>query len=227
MAWTKEGLRCGTDEIGNTISEIQIVVLPQGQTPAADLNDVTSDNEKSILRMQDFPKPKEMEDINMSWPEFNTRTNTVSLSEAEISAALEKNRPVTVMSEDASEGYVSIPDRKEEKPAAKPAPVKEEPKAEEPTRPYWYTQKFTATGVMQTGPAWPMAPGDTKPSYPATAKIESMTHLQALPRCWTANMTGYTPCTETISILSAIPCILSSRPSPQSTRRSSQSSRSC
>ena len=130
---------------------------------------------------KDFPKPKEMEDINMSWPEFNTRTNTVSLSEAEISAALEKNRPVTVMSEDASEGYVSIPDRKEEKPAAKPAPVKEEPKAEEPTRPYWYTQKFTATGVMQTGPAWPMAPGDTKPSYPATAKIESMTLSEPMP----------------------------------------------
>ena len=58
MAWTKEGMRCGTDEIGNTISAIQIVVLPQGQTPAADLNGVTSDNEKSILRMQDFPKPK-------------------------------------------------------------------------------------------------------------------------------------------------------------------------
>lgn len=130
---------------------------------------------------KDFPKPKEMEDINMSWPEFNTRTNTVSLSEAEISAALEKNRPVTVMSEDASEGYVSIPDKKDEKPAAKPAPAKEESKADESTRPYWYTQKFTATGVMQTGPAWPMAPGDTKPSYPATAKIESMTLSEPMP----------------------------------------------
>ncbi len=130
---------------------------------------------------KDFPKPKEMEDINMSWPEFNTRTNTVSLSEAEISAALEKNRPVTVMSEDASEGYVSIPDKKDEKPAAKPAPAKEESKVDESTRPYWYTQKFTATGVMQTGPAWPMAPGDTKPSYPATAKIESMTLSEPMP----------------------------------------------
>ena len=131
---------------------------------------------------KDFPKPKEMSDINMSWPEFNSRTNTVSLSEAEISAALEKNRPVTVMSEDASEGYVSIPDKKEEKPAAKAEPAKEAPKAaDEQTRPYWYTQKFTATGVMQTGPAWPMAPGDTKPSYPATAKIETMTLSEPMP----------------------------------------------
>ena len=58
MAWTKDGLRCGTDEIGNTITAIQIVVLPYGQTPAADLGNVTSDNEKSVLVMEDFPAPK-------------------------------------------------------------------------------------------------------------------------------------------------------------------------
>ena len=58
MAWTKDGLRSGTDEIGNTISAIQIVVLPYGQTPADDLGGVTSKNEKPVLVMEDFPQPK-------------------------------------------------------------------------------------------------------------------------------------------------------------------------
>ena len=82
---------------------------------------------------KDFPKPKEMTDINMSWPEFNNKGNTASISEEEITAALEKKRPVTLMSEDASEGYVSIPDKKEpaaEKPAEAAQP--EKPKAEAP-----------------------------------------------------------------------------------------------
>ena len=132
---------------------------------------------------KDFPKPKEMTDINMSWPEFNNKGNTASISEEEITAALEKKKPVALMAEDASEGYVSIPDKKEnaaekagkeaeaEKPAEKDA-AKEQP--------YWYTQKFTATGVMQTGPAWPMAPGAPQ-SYPATAKIETMTLSDPIP----------------------------------------------
>ena len=58
MAWTKDGLRCGTDELGNTISAIQIVVLKKGQTPDPNLNKVTSDTDKSVLRMNDFPKQK-------------------------------------------------------------------------------------------------------------------------------------------------------------------------
>ena len=58
MAWTKDGLRCGTDEIGNTISAIQIVVLPAGQTPDENLGGVKSDSDKSVLRMKDFPAPK-------------------------------------------------------------------------------------------------------------------------------------------------------------------------
>ena len=131
---------------------------------------------------KDFPKPKEMTEINMSWPDFNTRKNTTSISEEEISAALEKKKPVTLMSEDASEGYVSIPDKKEPAaPKAAEAASPEKPKAEAPAaQPYWYTQKFTATGVMQTGPAWPMAPG-SKQSYPATATIETMTLSDPIP----------------------------------------------
>ena len=58
MAWTTDNMRCGTDEIGNTISAIQIVVLPKGQTPAANLDDVTSASDKTFLEMKDFPAPK-------------------------------------------------------------------------------------------------------------------------------------------------------------------------
>ncbi len=58
MAWTKDGIRCGTDEIGNTISAIQIVVLPKDQTPENTYLGVTSDSDKSLLRMKDFPKQK-------------------------------------------------------------------------------------------------------------------------------------------------------------------------
>lgn len=57
MAWTKDGVRCGTDEIGNTISAIQIVVLPNGKTPDNNLNGVSSDTEKTVLEMRDFPDP--------------------------------------------------------------------------------------------------------------------------------------------------------------------------
>ena len=56
MAWTGNGEPCGTDEIGNTISAIQIVVLPSGQTPAANLGGVTSDRTETLLEMKDFPK---------------------------------------------------------------------------------------------------------------------------------------------------------------------------
>ena len=61
VAWTRYsdeyGGCCGTDEIGNTISAIQIIVMPKGQKPAADLNGITSDKEKPYYTMDDFPAP--------------------------------------------------------------------------------------------------------------------------------------------------------------------------
>ena len=85
MAWTKDGLRSGTDEIGNTISAIQIVVLPNGQTPAANLNGVTSDTDKTVLRIKDFPKQKIVTTNNAfaSWclkkfPESESVTNYIN-----------------------------------------------------------------------------------------------------------------------------------------------------
>lgn len=82
MAWTNNENKCGTDEIGNTISAIQIVVLPKGQTPAADLNGITSDNENSFLKMEDFPKPKLVTSGNKfaSWclKQFPANQNTLN-----------------------------------------------------------------------------------------------------------------------------------------------------
>ena len=145
---------------------------------------------------RDFPKPKEMTDIKMSWPDI--RSHTVSISEEEIKEALDKKEPVAVLSEDATEGYFSKPAREEKKEEPKPAaeaPAKEaeprtielktapelKPEEGEQAPSFWYTQKFTATGVMQTGPAWPAASGNSKPSYPTTATIETMTLSEPVP----------------------------------------------
>ena len=151
---------------------------------------------------RDFPKPKEMTDIKMSWPDI--RSHTVSISEEEIKEALDRKEPVAVLSEDATEGYFSRPAKEDQKeapkeeseirtPADDPAPQEEprtiavrtspdlKPGESEQTPPFWYTQKFTATGVMQTGPAWPVAPGNSKPGYPATATIETMTLSDPVP----------------------------------------------
>ena len=66
MAWTSYSdysdeedypYYCGTDEVGQSISAIQIIVLPNGQKPANDLGEVTSANSRSLLTMNDFPAP--------------------------------------------------------------------------------------------------------------------------------------------------------------------------
>ncbi len=64
MAWTTNGDSCGTDEVGNTITAIQMIVLPYDQTPDANLGNVTSDREESILTITDFPKQKILSDNN-------------------------------------------------------------------------------------------------------------------------------------------------------------------
>ncbi|MCR4688866.1 MAG: C40 family peptidase, partial [Saccharofermentans sp.] len=51
MAWTTLA-RSGTNEIGDTISAVQIVLLPKGQTPSNTLNGVTSQTTESYVVMQ-------------------------------------------------------------------------------------------------------------------------------------------------------------------------------
>ena len=60
----------------------------------------------------DFPKPKQPQDIEMVWPQFNVHHN-IDADEADeqISAAMASRRPVSIMKDDASEGYVSTPGR--------------------------------------------------------------------------------------------------------------------
>ena len=48
---------CGTDEVGQSITAVQIIILPSGQKPASDLGGVTSTNSKPYLTMSDFPAP--------------------------------------------------------------------------------------------------------------------------------------------------------------------------
>lgn len=120
-------------------------------------------NTEIAWNTKDFPKPKQLEDIDMNWGSgFKS-----------------------FMAQDASEGFVSV-EKKEEKPARPavdpfelPSQMKQSaqsaynpnPAAQpsafdtwkmpqqqpEPQMPLWYTQNFTATGVMKTGPAYPIA----------------------------------------------------------------------
>ncbi|MCR5340135.1 MAG: C40 family peptidase [Saccharofermentans sp.] len=66
MAWAPEAnpdypedlnFRCGTDEVGQTISAIQLVMLPENQRPAKDYGGITSDNDHAYLTMEDYPAP--------------------------------------------------------------------------------------------------------------------------------------------------------------------------
>lgn len=85
MAWAGSGNRSGTDEIGNTISAIQIVVLPAGQTPEANLEGITSAREETFLEMSDFPKQKIITTNNAfakwclkNFPESKSVTNYIN-----------------------------------------------------------------------------------------------------------------------------------------------------
>ena len=55
MAWTSYGRDCGTDELGETITAIQIVVVPNNQSPAANLGGVTSNDAKYLETIADYP----------------------------------------------------------------------------------------------------------------------------------------------------------------------------
>ena len=47
----------GTDEVGQTISAIQLIVLPSNQRPPKEYGGVTSENDHAFLSMDDFPAP--------------------------------------------------------------------------------------------------------------------------------------------------------------------------
>ena len=92
---------CGTpiEESQLGVSEVQEPVRPVDD---ADFNWNTFD----------FPKPKQPQDIEMVWPQFNVH-HSIDADEADeqISAAMASRRPVSIMKDDASEGYVSTPGR--------------------------------------------------------------------------------------------------------------------
>ena len=56
---------------------------------------------------------REMEDIKMAWPDLNAHGHSDDAPGKAAEKPAEKAEPVAVMSEDASEGYVSIPEKKE------------------------------------------------------------------------------------------------------------------
>jgi len=119
---------------------------------------------------KDFPKPKELEDIDMNWGKGMKSFMTQDASEGFVS--IEKpqfDNPVPKKEEDPFELPGAM---RAEKPAYEAASYekgnvsssfdawKMPPQEELPKTPLWYTQNFTASGVMKTGPAFPIAQGD-------------------------------------------------------------------
>lgn len=100
------------------------------------LSEIKLDDNDFSWNTKDFPKPRELHDINMRW----------TMSE------LEPQQPKASMAEDASEGYVVIPDKTEVK-EEKPAP---DSSIGAWNMPLWYTQgtqgegmrPFTASGYI-------------------------------------------------------------------------------
>lgn len=82
MAWSNANGRNGTDDIGNTITAIQIVVLPEGQKPADDFKEARSDTENTFVSYLDCPEPYIITDGNAfakwcvkTFPKNTTMTN--------------------------------------------------------------------------------------------------------------------------------------------------------
>ena len=64
MAWSNANGRNGTDDIGNSITAIQIVVLPEGQRPTDEYKKVKSDTEKDFVSYTECPAPYIITDGN-------------------------------------------------------------------------------------------------------------------------------------------------------------------
>jgi len=151
-------------------------------------------NTEIAWNTKDFPKPKQLEDIDMRWDgEFDSYM-TKDASEGYVSVekpAIESEKAKA--NDDFNSSFDISNESKSENPFELPAKIedsvqedlasntKSEENAphfdawkmpatkEEPPVSLWYTQNFTASGVMKTGPAFPIA----QQSAPAQAPVEA------------------------------------------------------
>ena len=70
-------------------------------------------DEEFSWNVHDFPKPKQPRDIPIEWPDYDapeTRAKFIEQSEGRIQEAIDKKEPVVLVSSDASEGFIAVPD---------------------------------------------------------------------------------------------------------------------
>ena len=70
-------------------------------------------DEEFSWNVHDFPKPKQPRDIPIEWPDYDapeTRAKFIEQSEGRIQEAIDKQEPVVLVSSDASEGFIAVPD---------------------------------------------------------------------------------------------------------------------
>lgn len=131
---------------------------PMCGTKVEEAPKVVSEAADMAWNTRDFPKPKQLEDIEMNWGNGVRTFMAQDASEGFASIAKEEAPKVErkpVMEQRSSDPFELPGQMQKARPAYVPKKYDEEPAKEE--APLWYTQNFTATGIMKTGPAFPLA----------------------------------------------------------------------
>lgn len=131
---------------------------PMCGTKVEETPKVVSEAADMAWNTRDFPKPKQLEDIEMNWGNGVRTFMTQDASEGFASIAKEEAPKVErkpVIEQRGSDPFELPGQMQKARPAYVPKKYDEEPAKEE--APLWYTQNFTATGIMKTGPAFPLA----------------------------------------------------------------------
>ncbi|MCQ2551862.1 MAG: hypothetical protein MJ148_00730 [Clostridia bacterium] len=131
---------------------------PMCGTKVEETPKVVSEAADMAWNTRDFPKPKQLEDIEMNWGNGVRTFMAQDASEGFASIAKEEAPKVErkpVIEQRSSDPFELPGQMQKARPAYVPKKYDEEPAKEE--APLWYTQNFTATGIMKTGPAFPLA----------------------------------------------------------------------
>ncbi len=131
---------------------------------------------------KDFPKPKKMEDIEMNWGNMDSFMKR-DASEGYVNVEKEppKKSEFNWNSRPRKAGDFEIPSFMQPGYTPQPAPqpqytpqpaLKPQPQPAPQSQPgYWYEQNFTASGIMKTGPAVPLAKESSQQPVPPAPPV--------------------------------------------------------
>jgi hypothetical protein len=110
---------------GSSVSEVKD---PELEAMSALMSAKPIEDPEMSWNTYDFPKPKKPVDIVMEWPKFNVRKKDEPVpSEEALKDAVARKATVSLMKDDATEGFVTVPASSPEPRQEKPEPVKQEP----------------------------------------------------------------------------------------------------